>query len=247
MKMPGDTFTPATRFTIAGAALDRFYATRNFSWLSARTATPTSKPTEPMQRTEAGIFLVTPRLGQNIRGNMGKNRGKEFEHRLEKINRLYSMQGVAKIEKVDPPSLVIKGRMIMKSNPFLDFIGHWTEVGTTIIMEAKFTETPRLSFLHQGGLSEVQYGNLWAWSDAGAAVGLLWCYADPEMKNEVRMVTLPMMAERIQANVKSIKWDEAIPIRRQRTPLDYLAELHVALWKKELASLTALRDSLHQA
>jgi penicillin-binding protein-related factor A (putative recombinase) len=159
-----------------------------------------------------------------------KNRGTEFEKRLGKIHDVYKMLRVAKIEKVAPPILVLGKKKIMLANPYLDFAGAWTEEnGRAVAIEAKLTEVARLSICRDGGLSENQYSNLWAWRDAGAAVGLLWFYTEA---NTVRFVSLSRMAEIVQRSDVSIKWNEAEEIPASyRCPWDYLP-----LMKKELAA-----------
>ncbi len=153
-----------------------------------------------------------------------KNRGTEFEKRLGKIHGVYQMLNVARIEKVAPPVLVLKGRMIMLKNPWLDFAGTWTEQnGCTLIIEAKLTEKPRLNLCQDGGLSENQYSNLWAWKDAGAAVGLVWFFTEA---NTIRFLPLSFIAGRIQDGKKSILWEEALEVpATSRCPWDYLAIL----------------------
>lgn len=158
-----------------------------------------------------------------------KNRGTEFEKRLQKIHGVYSMMKVAKIEKVAPPSLVIKGKFILMRNPFLDFAGTWTEChGRALFIEGKLTETPSIRICQAGGLSENQYSNLWAWKDAGAAVGLIWFYTEA---NTIKFVPLSTMASYTQQGIKSMRW-EAVPDLppTNRCPWDYLPVL-----KKELA------------
>lgn len=150
-----------------------------------------------------------------------KNRGTEFEKRLQAVHNVYAMNRVAKIQKVTPPALVIKGKMILMQNPWLDFAGTWTEQqGRTLIIEAKLTEKPTLDLCVQGGLSENQYSNLWAWSNAGAVVGLVWLFTEV---NDIRLITLPMMATTVQGGTKRFYWGDAMPVpSRPGCPWDYL-------------------------
>jgi penicillin-binding protein-related factor A (putative recombinase) len=162
-----------------------------------------------------------------------KNRGQEFEKRLQKVHDFYAMNRLAKIEKVAPPVLVIRGKQIMMRNPFLDFTGVWTERdGRALVIEAKFTaDEERMGICGSGGVSENQYSNLWAWRDAGAVCAVLWFNAKHDT---IRMATVPMLAQCVQAGRKSIRWDEMLEVpRSDRGHWDYLALLEQAMPPKK--------------
>jgi len=124
---------------------------------------------------------------------MGRNQGTEFENELKLIFSAYKTQGRATLEKVDPPSKVLGNRVIYMENPFLDFVGSWTEQGgRALFIEAKATDEPRLLIggkSNSNGMKDNQLANALAWWRAGAMVLVLWRF-----QGEVRVFT-PAMAK----------------------------------------------------
>lgn len=140
-----------------------------------------------------------------------------------------AVRGIAKIEKVEPPTKTIRQgkftKVIQLENPFLDFIGTWTECGArTVILEAKSTEEPRLPICVDNGLKVTQMGNLQRWAAAGAAVGILW-----DHKGDTRFVTLKQVVEARGELRASIQWADALRIQKGRGMYvpDFLAMLKV--------------------
>ena len=71
-----------------------------------------------------------------------RNTGLSFQKTIVEICKEYNRIGIAKIEKVDPPTRIIgtgyKKRIIFMENPFPDFAGTWTAYGgRSIHLEAK--------------------------------------------------------------------------------------------------------------
>lgn len=159
---------------------------------------------------------------------LAKARGSAFESLVEQHWFAYNEQKVCKVEKVDPPTRICwKGRTaipIQLENPFLDYIGTWTERGGRMLMiEAKTTLDPRLPFdVKTGGLKIEQCESMKRWQAAGAAVAILWQHRD-----EIRLV-LPVHIEEAEwQQRRSIKWDEAYQLRRGRGFLifDWMSKL----------------------
>lgn len=143
-----------------------------------------------------------------------KNQGTWFEGDLVKICRAYRHNGVMELEKVEPPTRVVKRpptfqpEILRMANPFLDFVGVWTRrQGRAVFLEAKSTAEPKLGLKQSGGLSEAQYDSLVRWNAAGAAVGILWAYAQ-----HVRFVPLLACVAQLEAGVKHVKWENATPV-----------------------------------
>ncbi len=108
------------------------------------------------------------------------NTGKAFERELEITFAAYETQKLATLRKVDPPTRSIGGgsspkRVFHLPNPFLDFVGTWTERGgRALFLEAKSTQDPRLPLGRSGGITEKQVENLLMWARAGAVSCLIW-------------------------------------------------------------------------
>jgi penicillin-binding protein-related factor A (putative recombinase) len=139
-----------------------------------------------------------------------RNQGTRIESLIEKINGGYLDAGIAKIEKVDAPCKVFGKKVIFLPNPFLDFTGIWRDGDKKIPLhiEVKSTKVPKLGIFH-AGVSESQYSNLDVWNQWGAAAFVLWHHDD-----ELRLVTVPMLQEKIHSDVKHIKWPEALVVPR---------------------------------
>lgn len=79
-----------------------------------------------------------------------------------------------RIKKVEQPIRIFGGRTIHLENPFLDFVGCWTErLGRSIFFEAKSTTKDRLQ-VGSGGLSDKQLDSIHRWKVSGAVTFLLW-------------------------------------------------------------------------
>lgn len=101
--------------------------------------------------------------------------GKEFERQFEIVSTHYNYQRILKLAKCDPPSVIVRGQIIYKANPFLDWVGSWTERGgRSLFIETKSTEHPRLPMSDNHHLTKLQIDNLKFWAYAGAAVGVVW-------------------------------------------------------------------------
>ena len=162
---------------------------------------------------------------------MGKNTGTEFEAHVALVCDCYRAQGRADITKVEPPIKTLfigpgKTKVIHLENPYLDFIGAWTERGGRALhIEAKTTQAPRLAVGADNGISADQIANLKRWHNAGAAVGVLWEHA-----GQVRFVTLTAIdhAREIEERA-SVQWSKAYPIPQGEgfVSFDFLAILAV--------------------
>lgn len=143
-----------------------------------------------------------------------KNTGKWLQDEIDAIAKDYQRRGILTLKKVDPPTRVIPGprpKVIMLENPFLDFIGTWTErQGRCLVLEAKSTEEPKLTICNSGGLSERQWNALHAWETAGAVTGVLWGYREAE----IRFVPMAALRAQWRSEAKHIKWENATPIPR---------------------------------
>jgi hypothetical protein len=110
-----------------------------------------------------------------VRSGNWKNTGQEFEHELELTFAGYHNLRRATVRKVSPPTRTFGGgKIVYLPNPFLDYIGSWTERnGRALIVEAKSTLEPRLKF-GPGGLTDTQLGSFRVWSAAQAECCLIW-------------------------------------------------------------------------
>lgn len=143
-----------------------------------------------------------------------KNGGSDFENHVEIVCDAYRIQRLADIEKVAPPVKVFgmdrqgMARVALLENPYLDFIGTWTERdGRAIHLEVKTTAEPRLPVGNKAGVDAEQLANLRRWYDAGAAVGVLWLHGE-----EVRFVTLTAIQHAMEVDSrKSVPWQDAYP------------------------------------
>lgn len=91
---------------------------------------------------------------------------------------VYERAGRLRLVKVDPPIAIVRGVVIQKENPFLDFIGAWTErAGRLLAIEAKETTEPRLAVGGASGLNRKQLDAIANWNASGALAFLLWRHA----------------------------------------------------------------------
>lgn len=143
-----------------------------------------------------------------------KNTGKAFEHELEFTCGAYARAGLATIKKVDPPTRIVgsgfRQKTIHLANPFLDYVGAWTERGgRALFIEGKSTSDHRLSIGRDGGLTEAQVAALTAWRRAGAASFVLWQY-----QGRVVLLSCLNVEIAIQEGKKSLAFDEGCPVPR---------------------------------
>ena len=107
--------------------------------------------------------------------NKKKNRGKEFEQEILDRAKKYEADRRLILRKVDPPTRIIRGKIIMCANPFLDFCGVWAEKnGRAVFLEAKRTDGSKLKLDCAGGLTKKQLQSMRRWKAAGAATGIIW-------------------------------------------------------------------------
>ena len=112
------------------------------------------------------------------------NDGTGFEGTVIAICEAYEKARRVRAFKVSPPTVVVKGRVIMKKNPFLDFVGSWSErKGRMLMFECKSTSEPRLPF-GSDGISERQLKLLAHWGASGAIAFVLW-----EYRGAVKLIT----------------------------------------------------------
>ncbi len=148
--------------------------------------------------------------------------GTIFENALVRTLDAYRSAGLCDLEKVEPPVKTFgsqKGRtVIFLKNPFLDFIGSWTERdGRLLVVECKSTETDTLTI---GALDETALGKKVSasgikmsqilsghrWQRSGAAVCYLWNY-----HGSVKLVTPNMVSAQL-THRKSLRWCDAHPV-----------------------------------
>lgn len=158
-----------------------------------------------------------------IAGHRAKQAGDAFESTIELILTGYERTRRATINKVDPPTKVVgKGKVIHMANPFLDYVGAWTERGgRAIFLEAKSTAGPTLKLCASGGLTDKQWEALHRWDQAGAVTGILWGHA-----GQIKAINLPTIRQAITTR-RSIKWEHYRPCRKGTGLIthDFLAEL----------------------
>jgi len=127
------------------------------------------------------------------RATNARNNGSRFEEQIGTILKVYASRGFMRCRKVEQPIKTFgppgRQRVVHLENPFLDFVGAWTErSGRAIFFEAKSTSEPKLR-LGTGGLSETQAASLHLWEVANAVTFLLW-----EYDGDVRLWTNRMIA-----------------------------------------------------
>lgn len=134
--------------------------------------------------------------------------GKWLETLVEQMGAQYNRTGRARWVKVDPPTRNLGKRVINLPNPFLDFIGSWTERdGRHIQLECKSTKERRLSINRHGGVTEKQFEALNSWEKSGAAVGIIWGF-----ENKIRFVTMALAHAVLSEGKASIRWEMAYKI-----------------------------------
>lgn len=145
-----------------------------------------------------------------MRKHYFKNTGKPFEQQVANIATIYEHGGVLALEKMDPPTFIDgQGQIGYKRNPFVDFIGTWTERGgRSIFLEAKSTDVERLAF-GTGGITQRQIDALFRWAANGAAVGVLW-----DCRGNVRFISRARLEKAIKLGMKSFSIEETTPVRQ---------------------------------
>jgi len=105
-------------------------------------------------------------------------RGAEFEKEVIRRAALYEKERLLVLRKVDPPTRIIgKAKIIYLPNPFLDFVGSYTEAGgRAIFIEAKQTDGDKLGIgsSNSSGVTVKQLHALRVWSASGAIAAVLW-------------------------------------------------------------------------
>lgn len=168
------------------------------------------------------------------------NTGIPFQSKIEATARQYQAANWLRLRKVDPPTRVLGGgagrRIIFLPNPFLDFVGAWTErKGRMVVIECKSTSKPKLPFDSSGGITTAQLDSLRNWHNAGAVAFVLWEFGD-----KVRMITASDLAQcrdaaRSNEQFKYVAWDSMITgndIKQGATYclVDFLPEMRTR-WK----------------
>lgn len=113
-----------------------------------------------------------------------RNSGKPWEEMIQTSADVYERQGFLRLSKVDPPTKMVgPGRVIWLKNPFLDFVGSWTErQGRALMLEAKSTKDPTLKLRQKdNGVTEDQLWAIDRWHRSGAVTGVLWHVRDKAM------------------------------------------------------------------
>lgn len=151
--------------------------------------------------------------------------GTLLEGRVAAICKIYRAQGVADLEKVDPPTVKTRWATIYKASPFLDYIGTWNARGGRMIaLEAKSVDVPRLRVCVEkgAGLSVEQIDNLRRWEASGAAVGVIWFRG-----GDFRFVTLAQIDAARADEYKSVDWLHCYRIpKTEHIEADFLAVLN---------------------
>jgi hypothetical protein len=143
---------------------------------------------------------------------MSFNTGKALEARIMTAVNIYGRRELLLMRKVDPPSFTryVGGKTVttLTQNPFLDFVGTWTErSGRALFIEAKSTAEPRLPFGGDACVTIQQMEALRSWSHAGAAVGIIW-----EHQLFHAFVSLDDLHNAAGRGRKSLDWDSAAKI-----------------------------------
>lgn len=149
--------------------------------------------------------------------------GTRFETYLANTLEAYRVKNLLYMEKVEPPIKTMYGgkRVIHLKNPFLDFIGTWTERGGKMIMvECKLTSEPLLK-IGTNGIKTAQLTNGLKWEQMGAAVAYLWQFED-----QTRLVTPRMVASQLKTR-NSLRLCDAHPVSQGQgfVLIDFLALL----------------------
>lgn len=170
--------------------------------------------------------MATNRKRKSVAGPGGA-----FEQEIESTAEAYQVAGLAYIQKIDPPVKVLrqgkKTIVILKKNPYLDFVGCWHERGGRMLMfEVKKNEKLSLPIGEKvkDGISEEQLDSATMWAAAGAIVFFLW-----SRKGQTRFLTPAMCRASYNSGRKSIRWVDAhqVPQGPGFALIDFLAILRV--------------------
>ena len=180
-----------------------------------------------------GLRTVADMLNEHERAQRTnwKNDGRGFQDELKLTAEGYRRAGIAKLEKVDPPTRMVGGgkfrKVIFLENPFLDYVGVWTaHHGRALFIEAKSHESGRLPINASGGVSTTQWAALMAWRVAGAAVAVLW-----RRRGEVRLWTPEMLLAEDTLGHKSLVFEGGLIVPQGRFgEWDFLPVLESAIW-----------------
>lgn len=184
-----------------------------------------------------------PTASTPVRTNRS-NDGRSFQKEIEATVAAYREQGIASLEKTDPPVVVIwpfdpitktkKQRVIFKKNPWLDFMGVWTRRGgRAVFVEAKSTSSHRLPINRHGGLTDEQVTALFRWRRSGAAVCLVWHFDD-----RVVLFTPEMLQSATINGAKSLVFEDGLAVAMHAGAVrvwDFLPVLEAAVWPEKKA------------
>jgi hypothetical protein len=165
---------------------------------------------------------------RSIGAALATKRGKDFEDIMASHCLEFEKRGRAKIHKVDPPSKVIgKGKVVYQANPFLDFIGTWTESGNrSLMLEAKSTSDHLLPIdTKKGGLTTKQIDHMRDWARAGTVTAVVWFRSD---LRELKVVNFETIDYALAFGHRSMRWEDQPRCIRGTTPwlrFDILAEM----------------------
>lgn len=130
---------------------------------------------------------------------MDKNTGKQFEKAIIDMCAIYEKRGIARIQKVDPPTYFKQGEIRYKSSLFLDFIG-WTYDYKFIAIELKSVDRDRLPLGKIPGITESQIEAIKYWG--GDKCLILW-----NRKNDIKKILGSTLLRLYSEGIKSIRWD----------------------------------------
>lgn len=138
-----------------------------------------------------------------------------FEANVKRVLEHYRQRNILRMEKVGPPARIMGGglrrNVIFMENPFMDFVGTWTERGGRMLaIEAKSTQDGKLVMAEAGNLKDKQIEWLQRWHAAGAAVGILWEWRGTGW----RFIPLGNLMAVVKTGRRHIKWDESCAIPR---------------------------------
>lgn len=161
-------------------------------------------------------------LNRQKAGKKAKANGDAAESLIKTICLEYERLGIARLEKVDPPTRFIgKKRIIYLQNPFLDLVGSWK--GKAVFLEVKSTQAERLTVNRSNGVKESQINSLRHWANFGALTGVLWV-----RQGVIKTITTETLEHVRESGKASISWNHLRTCRSGGTPLllfDFLEEL----------------------
>ena len=136
------------------------------------------------------------------------NDGRPFQTLLESILKQYQSDGRLRMKKVEPPTRIVRGRILYLENPFLDYIGCWSDRGGRLVtFEAKSTRESRLP-LWSNGVTKKQIDVLRLWESAGSVAFVLWEYS-----GDVRLIRYSAIKEALVER-KHLKLEDGVLVPR---------------------------------